>query len=66
MKKLMLGALLALGVVLCGAPGTEAAPADGATVGQAAQVISPVTKTMVCAMRRVCGPRGCVSRRVCA
>jgi hypothetical protein len=66
MKRLMLGFLVAFGVALCGVPATKAAPADGATVSQATQVISPVTKTMVCAVRRVCGPRGCVARRVCA
>ncbi len=66
MKKLMLVALVAFGVGLIGAPASKAAPADGANVRQAAHAISPVTKAMVCAVRRVCGPRGCVSRRVCA
>jgi hypothetical protein len=66
MKKVMLAALVAFGVGLGGASATNAAPADGIAVSQAAQVISPMTKAVVCAMRRVCGPRGCVSRRVCA
>jgi hypothetical protein len=66
MKEVVLAVIIACGVGLSGASAIQAAPADGATVSQAAQVISPVTKTMVCAMRRVCGPRGCVSRRVCA
>jgi hypothetical protein len=66
MKKVMLAALVAFGVGLVGASATNAAPADGMTVSQSAQVISPITKAVVCAVRRVCGPRGCVARRVCA
>jgi hypothetical protein len=66
MKKVVLAALVAFGVGLGGTLAINAAPADGITVSQATQSISPMTKVMVCAMRRVCGPRGCVSRRVCA
>jgi hypothetical protein len=65
MKRMMLAVLVAFGVGLGGASATNAAPAGGIAVSQAAQVISPMTKAAVCAMRRVCGPRGCVSRRVC-
>ena len=66
MKTVMLVVLVAIGVGLVGASTTNAAPAGGMAVSQSAQVISPMTKAVVCAVRRVCGPRGCVSRRVCA
>ena len=66
MKEMMLAALVAFGVGLGGTSATNAAPAGGMTVSQSAQGISPMTKAVVCAVRRVCGPRGCASRRVCA
>ena len=41
-----------------------AAPVSGSVIGQAAAAVSPVTN-VACAKRRVCGPRGCVSRLAC-
>ena len=55
MKKVMLAALVAFGVGLSVAPATKATPADGVTMGRAAQVISPVTK--VCTTQKVCDAR---------
>ena len=64
MKITILAALVAIGVALAGASPTTAAPASGTTIGEAAATTSPVTK-VPCAVRRACGPRGCVGRRVC-
>jgi hypothetical protein len=64
MRTILLAALVATGIGLLGTSLTLAAPAQGSSIAAAAATTSPVTK-VPCAMRRVCGRRGCVMRRVC-
>jgi hypothetical protein len=64
MRMILLSALMALGIGLIGAPPTMAGPASGQAIRQALAEMSLVTQ-VPCARRRVCGPRGCVMRRVC-
>jgi hypothetical protein len=64
MRTIVLNAAFTLALALLGTAGTHAAPVNGAALGSAAKTGSFVHK-VPCAMRRVCGRRGCVRRRVC-
>jgi len=64
MKKTVLIGLVVIGIGLTASSSSMAAPASGNVISQAAAIASPVTKVW-CRWRRVCGPRGCFSRRVC-
>ncbi len=64
MKTIILATLIGFSIGLMGTTRVMAAPASGAVIGQAAATTSPITK-VPCAWRRVCGVRGCVSRRAC-
>ena len=61
---LLCGAIVAVTLGLLAVPSVTAAPANGPVINQAAAATSPVMKAP-CAVRRVCGYRGCVSRRAC-
>jgi hypothetical protein len=65
MRTIVLAAFVAMGIGLIGMSDSIGAPANGNVIGAAAQTTSPVTKVVVCAMRRVCGRHGCAMRRVC-
>ena len=64
MRAILLEAIVILAIVSTVPSQTAAAPVSGSVIGHAATMTSPVTK-VPCAFRRVCGPRGCVSRRAC-
>jgi hypothetical protein len=64
MRMILLSALMALGIGLIGTSPTMAGPANGQAISQALAETSLVTQ-VPCARRRVCGRRGCVTRRVC-
>ncbi len=64
MRTTILGVVFTLGLAWLGATAVTAAPASGTAIRRAADAASIVTQ-VPCAMRRVCGRRGCVTRRVC-
>ncbi|MEZ5891419.1 MAG: hypothetical protein R3D52_14950 [Xanthobacteraceae bacterium] len=64
MRTTILGVVLTLGLAWLGATAATAAPASGTAIKHAADKASIVTQ-VPCGMRRVCGRRGCVTRRVC-
>lgn len=64
MRTIMLSAAFTLALALLGTAGTQAAPVNGAALGSAAKP-DTVVHQVPCAMRRVCGRRGCVMRRAC-
>jgi hypothetical protein len=64
MRMISLAALTAMAIGLIGTSPSAAGPANGTVIGQAAAKTSIVSQ-VPCARRRVCGPRGCVVRRVC-
>jgi hypothetical protein len=64
MTAIVLAVLVTVGIGLIGAPGTSAAPATGAVIGEAVRAASPMTK-VPCGMRRVCNRYGCRSVRRC-
>jgi hypothetical protein len=64
MRAMILGILLTLGLACLGAGNAPAAAVSGAAIGRAASAASIVTE-VPCAVRRVCGRRGCVARRAC-
>lgn len=64
MRMIVLTALAAMAIGMVGTSPMIAAPASGNAIANAAASTSPVTK-VPCAMRRVCGRRGCAMQRVC-
>lgn len=64
MRALILGLGVALGLGWIGTASAPAAPASGPALGNAAGSAS-IVHEVPCAMRRVCGRRGCVRQRVC-
>lgn len=64
MRTIVFSAAFTLALALLGTTATNAAPANGAALGNAVKTDS-VVHQVPCAMRRVCGRRGCVTRRVC-
>jgi len=64
MQKIVVVALATLVIGLMGTSRITAAPTSGSVIGHAAAMTSPITK-VPCAVRRACGYRGCVRRRVC-
>ena len=64
MRMTILSVLLTIGLAWLGATGAPAAPVNGTAIGRAAETASIVYE-VPCAMRRVCGRRGCVTRRAC-
>lgn len=64
MRTIILSSIFALALALLGMAGASAAPVSGNALGNAADQ-NPIVHQVPCAWRRVCGRRGCVSRRVC-
>ncbi len=64
MRTIVFSAAFTLALALLGTTGVNAAPANGTAIGSAAKTDS-IVHQVPCAMRRVCGRRGCVTRRVC-
>jgi len=65
MRMIVLAAFVAMGMGLIGTSQSIGATANGSVIGAAAVTTSPVTKVVVCAMRRVCSRGVCAMRRVC-
>jgi hypothetical protein len=63
-RNVLCGAIVAVALGLLAVHNVTAAPANGPVINQTAMATSPVTK-VPCAVRRVCGYRGCVARRAC-